>query len=447
MAILIDYSRMHPAIAPEAARSYEGKLRTVHRLLMERRARGELPFYELPGQDVGEILNAAERLRGGFSNLVVLGIGGSALGLIALNGALRSPYPWAEGQPRLYVLDNIDPERLQAVLERLEPDRTLVNVITKSGDTAETMASFLIFRRWLIERLGERGYRQRMLVTTDRSRGALRRIAEIERLACFAVPDGVGGRFSVLTPVGLLPAALLGIDVPGLLAGARDMSRRVTNPQPLENPAYLGAILHHLGYLAGRRISVMMAYSDRLYGLADWYRQLWAESLGKRLDLDGAEVRVGPTPVKALGVTDQHSQLQLYKEGPDDKLYTLLRVGRFAHDLRIPKDFPELPAVAYLGGHSIGELFQAEAMATEAALVKEGRPVATVSFPTLEAGEVGEFFFWLEVQTVAAGALLGIDPLNQPGVEEGKQFAYALLGRPGYEAKLRELEAFRGQIA
>jgi glucose-6-phosphate isomerase len=444
MAISIDFARMHPAIPREAARTYEGKLRAVHIRLMERRARGELPFYDLPGQDIGELQSAAERLRGGFSSLVVLGIGGSALGLIALNSALRSPYRWAEGRPSLYVLDNIDPERLRTVLEHLKPSETLVNVITKSGDTAETMASFLVFRKWLIDALGDRGYRERMLVTTDRSKGALKRIADAEGLACFAVPDGVGGRFSVLTPVGLLPAALLGIDVPGLLAGAQAMSLRAMSPEPLENPAYLGAILYHLAYLAGRRISVMMAYSDRLFDLADWYRQLWAESLGKRLDLEGAEVRVGPTPVKALGVTDQHSQLQLYKEGPDDKVYTLLRVGRLQRDLEIPRAFPELEAVAYLGGHTIGELFQAEALATEAALVKEGRPVTTVTFPSLSAGEVGEFFYWLEVQTVAAGALLGIDALNQPGVEEGKQFAYALLGRPGYEGRLRELEAFRG---
>ncbi len=447
MAIVIDYSRMHPALSREALKSFEGKLRAVHGRLMESRARGELPFYDLPGQQIGALQEAAARLEGAASDLVVLGIGGSALGLIALNSALRSPYPWAEGRPNLHVLDNIDPERLRSTLERLEPRKTLVNVITKSGDTAETMASFLIFRKWLIEGAGQAGYRERMLVTTDRRKGALRRIADEEKLAGFEVPDGVGGRFSVLTPVGLLPAALLGIDVPRLLAGAGTMSARVLNPEPLENPAYLGAALHCLGYASGRRISVMMAYSDRLYDLADWYRQLWAESLGKRLDLDGAEVHVGPTPIKARGVTDQHSQLQLYKEGPDDKLFTLLRTGRFQRDLEIPKAFPELEAVAYLGGHTLGELFQAEARATEAALVKAGRPVASVTFPEVGPGEVGEFFCWLEVLTVAAGALLGINPLDQPGVEEGKQYAYGLLGRPGYEARLRELEALDSRTA
>jgi glucose-6-phosphate isomerase len=443
MGITIDYSRMCPAFSRKALSSYADKVRALHARLQERRAAGLLPFYELPSQDTRELAACARRLEGSFANLVVLGIGGSALGLIALNSALRSPYRWAEKPPRLYVLDNIDPQRVGTLLEALDPRQTLVNVITKSGDTAETMASFLIFRQWLRNGAGEAGYRERLLVTTDRAKGALRRIADQDRLASFPVPDGVGGRFSVLTAVGLLPAALLGIDVDGLLRGAATMAARTASAELMENPAYLGAVLHHLGWLGGRRISVMLAYSDRLYDLADWYRQLWAESLGKRVDLDGAEVRVGPTPVRSLGVTDQHSQLQLYKEGPDDKIYTVLRVAALPEEVPIPRAFPELEAVAYLGGHGLAELFQAEARATEAALEKEGRPLTSVLFPAVDASAVGEFFFWLEVQTVAAGELLGINALDQPGVEEGKQFAYGLLGRPGYEARRAELEAIR----
>jgi glucose-6-phosphate isomerase len=443
MGITIDFSRMLPAFPREAVASYGARVRALHARLAERRAAGGLPFYDLPTQDTSGLKACARRLEGRFANLVVLGIGGSALGLIALNSALRTPYRWAEKAPRLYVLDNIDPERVRTLLDALDPRETLVNVITKSGDTAETMASFLIFREWLRAGAGEAGYRERMLVTTDRAKGALRRIADQDRLLNFAVPDGVGGRFSVLTPVGLLPAALIGIDVDGLLAGAAAMAARTGSPELLENPAYLGAVLHYLGWLGGRHISVMLAYSDRLYDLADWYRQLWAESLGKRADLEGAEVRVGPTPVRSLGVTDQHSQLQLYKEGPDDKIYTLLGVQRFPVEVPIPRAFPELEAVAYLGGRGLGELFQAEARATEAALVKEGRPLTSVIFPAVDAVAVGEFFFWLEVQTVAAGDLLGINPMDQPGVEEGKQFAYGLLGRPGYESRRAAVEAIR----
>ena len=209
------------------------------------------------------------------------------------------------------------------------------------------------------------------MVTTDAAKGALRKIAADEGLAAFTVPDGVGGRFSVLTPVGLLPAALLGIDIRGLLAGAAAMDRRLASPELMENPALLGAVLHRVAYEDGRRISVMFAYADQLYLLADWYRQLWAESLGKRRRLDGTERPVGPTPVKALGVTDQHSQVQLYRDGPDDKVYTFLTVERFSASVPIPPvaKAAGLDAVAYLGGHSLEELLAAEERATEAALL------------------------------------------------------------------------------
>jgi glucose-6-phosphate isomerase len=317
-----------------------------------------------------------------------------------------------------------------------------VNVITKSGDTAETMSTFLVFRRWLTDSLGERAARERLVATTDASKGALRKIAADEGLAAFTVPDGVGGRFSVLTPVGLLPAALLGIDVRGLLAGAASMDARLSSPELMENPSLLGAVLHRLAYDGGRRISVMFAYADQLYLLADWYRQLWAESLGKRTRLDGTDRPVGPTPVKALGATDQHSQVQLYKDGPDDKVFTFLTVERFPVGVPIPAvaKAAGLEALAYLGGHSLEELLAAEERATEAALFRAGRPVTRIAFPAVTPEAVGEFFHLMETTTVAAGALFGIDPLDQPGVEAGKQYAYGLMGRPGFEAKRRELD-------
>ena len=235
------------------------------------------------------------------------------------------------------------------------------------------------------------------------------------------------------------PAALLGIDIRGLLSGAAAMDARLASGEIAENPAYLGAALHHACWLEGRRISVMFAYSDQLYLLADWYRQLWAESLGKRSSTDGKVVSVGPTPIKALGVTDQHSQVQLYKEGPDDKVYTFLAVESFDKTVPIPSA-PGLEAVSYLGGHTLNELLAAEELATEIALSKAGRPVSRIVFPRVTAENVGEYYHLLEVQTVAAGGLFGIDPLDQPGVEEGKHFAYGIMGRPGYEAKRREVQ-------
>ncbi len=442
MAIRIDYRWMLPALDPGRVASYRGLAARVHADVAGRRKAGGLPFHDLPRQDLTGIERYAADRRGSFDDLVVLGIGGSSLGLLAVNAALRTPFPRFEPTPRLTVLDNIDPVRVASLLAAVDPRRTLVNVITKSGDTAETMSCFLVLRRWLEDALGAAGARERLVVTTDAAKGALRKIAADEGLAAFVVPDGVGGRFSVLTPVGLLPAALLGIDIRGLLAGAAAMDRRLASPELMENPALLGAALHHLAWQDGRRISVMFAYADQLYLLADWYRQLWAESLGKRRRLDGTERPVGPTPVKALGVTDQHSQVQLYRDGPDDKVYTFLAVDRFSAGVPIPA-VPKaagLDAVAYLGGHSLEELLAAEERATEAALFRAGRPVTRIVFPEVTPEGVGEYVHLLEATTVAAGAMFGIDPLDQPGVEAGKQYAYGLMGRPGFEEKRRELE-------
>ena len=440
MALTIDYRKMVPPLSSEVVESYRAKVHAVHEDLVARRKAGALPFYELPRQDLGPIEKYAARMKGSYSTVVVLGIGGSSLGLLSLNAALRTPFPALEPEPRLVVLDNIDPVRIHSFLSSLDPKRTLLNVITKSGDTAETMSELLVFRKWFMDALGASAAKEHIVATTDKSKGALRKIAGDEGYATFEVPDGVGGRFSVLTPVGLLPAALLGVDVRGLLAGAAAMDTRLSSGELMENPAYLGAALHHAAYAEGRPISVMFAYADQLYLLADWYRQLWAESLGKKLSRDGTIVSVGPTPIKALGVTDQHSQVQLYKEGPNDKVYTFLAVEKFGATVPIPSA-PGLDALAYLGGHTLNELIAAEEKATEIALSKAGRPVSTITFPEITAQSVGEFYHLLEVQTVAAGALFHIDPLDQPGVEEGKQFAYGLMGRKGFEAKRREAES------
>jgi glucose-6-phosphate isomerase len=439
MSLTFDYRRMVPPIAREVVESYRGKIAAVHEELMGMRAAGSLPFYELSRQDVGVIEQYAARVKGSFKTLVVLGIGGSSLGLLSLNAALRTPFPALEKEPRLAVLDNIDPVRIGAYLDALNPRDTLLNVITKSGDTAETMSEFLIFRKWFTDALGAADARDHIIVTTDRKKGALRKIADEAGYPSFEVPDGVGGRFSVLTPVGLLPAALLGMNIRALLAGAGTMDKRLSRAELMENPAYLGAVLHWIAYGAGRPLSVMFAYSDQLYLLADWYRQLWAESLGKKSSRAGVVVSVGPTPIKALGVTDQHSQVQLYKEGPDDKVYTFLVVEKFARSVPIPGVGEGLEAVAYLGGHTLNELLAAEELATEIALAKAGRPVSRIVFPEVTPADIGEYYHFLEVQTVAAGALFDIDPLNQPGVEEGKQFAYGIMGRPGFEAKRREV--------
>ena len=295
-----------------------------------------------------------------------------------------------------------------------------------------------------MERLGEK-WRKHMVVTTDAKKGDLRTIADREGLPSFEVPDGVGGRFTVLTSVGLLSAAFSGIDIQELLDGAAAMDRRMQEYDPMENPAYVNACLHYLFDVnQGKRLSVMMPYVHALKDLADWYRQIWAESLGKKVALDGSIVHVGPTPIKALGATDQHSQIQLYVEGPFDKVITFLAVDRYRNALTFPPAYEDLGSLGYLGGHSMSELIQAERMATEFALTEAQRPNITITLPEVNPFTVGQLLYMLEVQTVFSGGLYGINPLDQPGVEAGKQATYALMGREGYEKKRAEIEAFDG---
>jgi len=431
-------------IAAERLDALEPRFREIQADVRRRRDHGELGFYALAYDD--ELVRSVQELTDTlqqFEVLVVLGIGGSALGTTALREALRPPL-WNElddeardHYPRLYVLDNVDPATIAALLDRLEPGRTLFNVVSKSGSTAETMAQFLVVRDWLKRALGE-DYRRHLVFTTDAEQGNLRRIADDEGIASLVVPDNVGGRFSVLSAVGLFPAGIVGIDIGELVAGARAMTERCDTNELRENPAGLFAALQWLAHEeAGAPIHVMMPYIDRLLAIGDWFRQLWAESLGKRLDRAGQEVFRGPTPVTALGATDQHSQIQLFMEGPFDKTVTFVTAGD-ATDLAIPEAYPDLKGISYLGGHTLGELLRAEQAATAAALTRHGRMNMTLALPRVSAHTVGQLLVLLEIATVYAGALYDVDPLDQPGVELGKQLTYGLMGRPGYEAETLE---------
>ena len=412
--------------------------------LRARRGRGDLPFHDLPYQDVTSILKYAEEARVRFENFVVAGIGGSALGNIALQTALRHPHhnllPEAQrGGPRMFFPDNIDPDMVGGLFDVLDPKETLFNVITKSGSTAETMSTFLLVRQALIDAVGDR-WREHVVVTTDPAKGDLRQIATEEGLTAFDIPEGVGGRFSVLTPVGLLSAAVSGIDIQVLLSGAAAMDARLKASALDRNPAYVCAALMYLADAhKGRRIVVMMPYVQALRDVADWFRQLWAESLGKRLSLAGEVVHVGQTPVKALGATDQHSQMQLYVEGPHDKVVVFLAVERYDRTLIFPAAYGEKASLGYFSGRTMNELIQAERVATALALTQRQRPNMTITLPEVSPQTVGQLLYLLEVQTLYAGGLYGVDPLDQPGVEAGKVATYALMGRKGYEQQRAEI--------
>lgn len=427
-------------MAPEMSRIIE----RIH----QKHKEGDMGFMSLVRQDalVSELQRIPDEIRGKYDDYILLGIGGSALGPIALQTALHPKYynelsaEERHGLPRLHVMDNVDPSKFAEVLSRIHPERTLVNVVTKSGSTAETMAAFLIFKKKLEDALGKEKAKSHIWVTTDPEKGDLRKIATAEGYRTFAIPENVGGRFSVLTPVGLVPAAVLGMDVAELLAGAEYMVEICRNTNIHENPAALFAATQYLASKQGKNISIMMPYSDRLKDVADWYRQLWAESLGKKMSLDGEVVNVGQTPVNALGVTDQHSQVQLYAEGPYDKVINFLHVLKLPQDVAIPTDLTSYSSTGYLGGHTMAELLDIEYRGTAHALTSAGRANATFQIPEVNAFTVGQMFYLLEMATAISGDLYNIDAFDQPGVEAGKVAAYALMGRKGYERKREEIQ-------
>ncbi|SJZ97185.1 glucose-6-phosphate isomerase [Selenihalanaerobacter shriftii] len=425
----------------EKVNDLQDKLTAAHQAIQEAKEDGQLGFMELPYTQktiIKEMKEFAEQKKGEFKNFVVLGIGGSALGTIALHTALNHSYynlneEARKGHPRLFVLDNVDPTRLKSLLQTLDLEETIFNVISKSGGTAETMSEFLLVRDLVAKELGEDKVANHFIATTSEDTGNLIKIAKQEGIKTFYIPENVGGRFSVLTPVGLVPAAFCGINIEELLAGAEYMDQICKTDDIWQNPAYLNATLQYLADQAGKSMSVMMPYVHGLKDVADWYRQLWAESLGKRENRAGEVVNVGPTPIKALGATDQHSQAQLYMEGPYDKVITFLTVDNHEEDVTIPGGYSEISGVSYLGGHTFNQLIKTEQSATELALTKNQRLNCTISLPEVNEFTMGQLFYMFELQTAFAGELYNINAFNQPGVELGKNYTYGILGREGYE--------------
>ena len=389
--------------------------------------------------------------RGRFANLVVLGIGGSALGNIALHEALNPPMHNLQpddrrGGPRLFVLDNVDPDQFNDVLAACESlgglARTLFNVISKSGETAETAAQFMIVRDMLKSAFGQK-HADHVVAVTDPSKGTMRSICDAEGYETLPVPEGVGGRFSVLSPVGLFSAAMCGINIDALLDGAADMDGPCASPALSTNPAaQLATVLVELGARNGKTNNVMMPYSSKLRTLTDWWAQLWAESLGKRVETVAGPTHVGLTPIRAVGATDQHSQVQLYREGPNDKVICFVEVEEFDQDRAIPSATEDrIEALQYLEGKSLGALLNAEKQATEFALIESQRPNLTIRMPKVDARHVGQFIYLWEMATAYAGGLLGVNAYDQPAVELGKQATFALMGRTGYDELRAEVSA------
>ncbi len=356
---------------------------------IEKRDQG---FYKIL-DNLEEIKSFAKKVKDHYEDIVLCGIGGSALGATCLKEALPN-------NGKLIVLDNIDPQLIHEIDQKLNYEKTLFIIISKSGTTIETTSQYKYFRQKIEEKNLE--VNKHFVFITDPEKGILKETANNENIPCFPIPENVGGRFSVLTAVGLLPAALIGIDVDKLIEGAQKMKDKFLSENFEENLPYQIALTQYLINQKGKNIHVMMPYSHKLFKLADWYRQLLAESIGKNID-------TGITPVNALGVTDQHSQSQLYNDGPNDKLITFIEIADFKVEEKIP------------GSITFNQLINIEKKATEESLTKKDRPNQTITVNSICEESIGGLFLLFEGQIAFLGEFYNINAFDQPGVELSKQ--------------------------
>ncbi len=388
-----------------------GQAGEVHQALVDLRRLGQLPFRDLPyHDDIAEaVALKGRRVREKFETVLLLGVGGSALGAELLCSSL------GDGKgTQVIVCDGVDAGVWRRLGSNLNWEKTLLLIVSKSGNTIETWASFSFFEKLLKDRLGS-PYRQNVFIVSDPKAGPFRDLAEEEGIETFSIPPGVGGRYSVLTPAGLLPAACAGVDIAELLAGARRMDERCKSGDPWFNPALMSAVLHHLfANQRGRNVRVTLTYGERLASYAPWFAQLWAESLGKSYRTDGERKRTGTTPICASGPQDQHSQLQLYLDGPEDKTVTFLAEEEVG-DVEIPVHGRGWKGMSI--PKTVHELQTLERTATEEALREAGRPNATILLKRLDPYAVGQLIYLAELETVYAGHLQGVNPFDQPAVE------------------------------
>ncbi len=396
-------------------------------------------WMDLPEIDTAEIKKTAEWLRC-YDSVIHTGIGGSALGNLMLNQALLAGDPeCGNRKPKFFLADNPDPTKVRTIWEEAKGGSVALIGVSKSGATAETMSQFLWFRNEMIKLKGN--VDEDILVVTDPEKGLFRSFAQSTGCRVMDLPPSVGGRYSVLSAAGLTSAAAVGIDIDFLLYGAGKMKKILLETNSIDdNPAWLESSLHCLHEKMGRPMSVIMPYSGRLAFFAEWFAQLWGESLGKE--------GMGTTPVRALGAVDQHSQVQLYTEGPDDKFFSIINVKDHGDKIFVPPvDSDALRPLSYLDNAEIGNMLGLEAMSTAAALVKKGRPLLWIEIEKLDCVTLGALIFYYEYMTAMTGKMMGIDPFDQPGVEQGKKYTYGLMGRKGFEKDAAEAQEWFRKIS
>lgn len=397
---------------------------------------GKVGFPKLPSMDVSAIKNFAKECKGKYNDLIVVGIGGSALGIEAVVNAIL-PYGHNAANytergcfPRIWVADNVDPSKINGILRLCNQEDTLVVVISKSGNTVETAENFSLVYDWLKSK--DLDMKKHVAVITDPAKGPMREFANNNGFVSFPIDASIGGRFSVLSPVGLLPAAVLGVDIDKILRGAKSVTEEGFDRILAAAAVYLYFMQH------GKSVNVLMPYSSRLDKFAEWFCQLWGESLGKKNTFDGEMVTFGTTPVRTVGAVDQHSQIQLFREGPLDKVVTFIEISVHDKDTAVSGDYH--PAFSYLKDLRLGALLNSELKATEAALLTSGVPSVKVCLNTVDEHSLGELFMFFQYIVPIIGLAANINPFDQPGVEEAKEYAYGMMNRKGFENKKAQFE-------
>lgn len=396
---------------------------------------------------IPRIKTLATELMEKYENVLVLGIGGSALGARAVLQFLKGPYYNIEQhrEPRIFILDNLDPVLAVRLEKLLDFRKTAVVYISKSGSTPETAANFIFF----YEKYRKAGGRlEDIVIICDPADNGINRIAENLGCRLLHIPRELPGRYSVLSSVGFLPAELMGVDSEQLVTGARAVHRYIVESPVHENAlCWLGASLARLNAL-GKSIHVLFNYSSLLFEFGLWFMQLWAESLGKRLTVTGEVVNAGTTPLSCVGPTDQHSLLQLFKEGPADKVFGFITVEGMP-DAAINNEFPSEIEYAYFAGRTLQEQLHIEQLATEMTLAGSGHPCYRITLKDISPSTLGALFYFYEALVVFTGRLWNVNPFDQPGVEEGKWITYSLMGRKDYAGKhdtyVQEVAEYNGR--
>lgn len=435
--IRIDYANTLGAVDAPAMESARGRITEAQTILNTRSGSGAefLGWVDLPDRmraEVAGILDAAQHIRTEADVLIVVGIGGSYLGARAVIEALRGPFA-TDGPDVLYAGHHIDGAYLRALMDAHEDKRICVNVISKSGTTTEPALAFRVLRQWMEQRYGRAEAARRILATTDARHGALRRLADEEGYRTFVIPDDVGGRFSVLTPVGLLPIASAGIDISAMLDGAASMRETSGGTDPDRNPVLRYAMLRDALYRQGKTIEVLASFHPRLTFVAEWWKQLFGESEGK----DGK----GIFPAAVGNTTDLHSMGQYIQDGERRLFETFLFAESAADDMTVAAAAEDIDGLNYLSGSGFAEINANAFRGTALAHLAGGVPNATILLPRIDATSIGALLYFFETAVSLCGYALGVNPFDQPGVEAYKRNMFALLGKPGSEQLRAELRA------